>query len=124
MIGSQHSKKNIQNNAASKKFYPIKNPIHAYHLDLRNYTQNFLIHFHFIECVLHKKSSDSYPKISGPAKLTKSISAPLDRKAARQLQSHWIRNKLQSQSLTKNNENTIFHDSLAKYRLLHIMRKQ
>jgi hypothetical protein len=54
--------------------------------------------------------------------VTKSISAPLDRKAARQLQSHWIRNK--HQSLTKSNENTIFHDSIAKYRLLHIMRKQ
>jgi hypothetical protein len=50
--------------------------------------------------------------------VTKSISAPLDRKAARQLQYHWIRNK--HQSLTKSNENTIFHDSLAKYRLLHI----
>jgi hypothetical protein len=54
--------------------------------------------------------------------MTKLISAPLDRKAARQLQSHWIRNK--HQSLTKSNENTIFHDSLAEYRLLLIMRKQ
>jgi hypothetical protein len=54
--------------------------------------------------------------------VTKSISVPLDGKAARQLQSHWIRNK--HQSLTKSNENTIFHDSIAKYRLLHIMRKQ
>jgi hypothetical protein len=54
--------------------------------------------------------------------VTKSISVPLDRKAARQLQSHWIRNK--HQSLTKSNENIIFHDSIAKYRLLHIMRKQ
>ena len=52
--------------------------------------------------------------------LTKSISAPLDRKATTQLQSHWIRNK--HQSSTKSNENTIFHDSHAKYRLLHIMR--
>jgi hypothetical protein len=52
--------------------------------------------------------------------VTKSISAPLNRKAAtaRQLQSRWIKNK--HQSLTKSNENTIFHDSLAKYRLLHI----
>jgi hypothetical protein len=46
--------------------------------------------------------------------VTKSISAPLDRKATRQLQSHWIRN--QHQSLTGSNENTIFHDSHAKYR--------
>ncbi len=38
--------------------------------------------------------------------VTKSISVPSDRKAARQLQSHWIRNK--HQSLTKSNENTIF----------------
>jgi hypothetical protein len=55
-------------------------------------------------------------------RMTKSISVPLDRKATRQLQSNWIRNK--HQSLTKNNENTIFHDSHAKYRLPHIMRKQ
>ena len=54
--------------------------------------------------------------------VTKSISAPLDRKATRQLQFHWIRNK--HQSLTNSNENTIFYDSHAKYRLLHIMRKQ
>ncbi len=55
-------------------------------------------------------------------KVTKSISAPLDRKAASQLQSHWIRNK--HQSLIKSNKNIIFYDSLAKYRSLHIMRKQ
>ena len=61
---------------------------------------------------------------SGQKTMTKSISAPLDRnrKATRQLQSHWIRNK--HQSLTNSNENTIFYDSHAKYRLLHIMRKQ
>ncbi len=54
--------------------------------------------------------------------MAKSISAPLDRKATTQLQSHWIRNK--HQSPTKSNENTIFHDSHAKYRLSHIMGKQ
>ncbi len=53
-------------------------------------------------------------------KVTKSISTPLDIKATRQLQYHWIRNK--HQSLTNSNENTIFHDSHFKYRLSYIRK--
>jgi hypothetical protein len=66
--------------------------------------------------------------------VTKSISAPLDRKATsnkatRQLQSHWIRNK--HQSLTNSQQPTAtktpFFTILTLntgYRTLNIMRKQ